>query len=138
MPQASVSPQILVPDFTEVIPKASIVEDVSALRGEVDEQGFNAGTNSLFGEPVLSPVAETTKIFAVQVASFAEQNNALATRKQLRDEGYEAFISTIKKQSRPFYRVAIGPLLARADALSIQSKVGRLLELEPAIVAMTP
>jgi len=36
MPQASVSPQILVPDFTEVIPKSSIVEDVSALLEEVD------------------------------------------------------------------------------------------------------
>ncbi len=136
IPQSQVAPQT-VPDFADLVPTSDVVAQVEALREEVDGDGFATDTSTRFGEPVLKPVDATSKIFAVQAASFANQDNAQGFRQELRDAGYEAFISTVKTRSSALHRVAIGPLLSQADANKIQADIARKFDLEPTIVEMT-
>ena len=128
------------PRFSEVVPDSDVVERVEALRAEVDDEGFTTDTGTLFGEPVLTPADEQTRIWAVQAASFANRDNALAFRDQLRGAGYEAFISSVKDDGSDgdvMYRVAVGPLLSSLDAESIQSTVGAKFDVQPAVVEMS-
>jgi hypothetical protein len=80
----------------DIAPSSDFVAQVDELRSEVDEDGFLNETGALFGEPLLSDPTPASRSWAVQVASFAEQENALKFRTELREQGYEALISTLK------------------------------------------
>lgn len=94
-------------------------EQVQPLREEVDDEGFLTRTGTRFGEPVLTPADADTEIWAVQVASFEDADNARAFRARLRDDGYESFLSTLRAGETVLSRVAVGPLLdgERAEIL---------------------
>lgn len=136
LPQAKTQSNAL-PNFADVVPASDVVERVQALAAEVDDKGFATATGAKFGEPVLKPVDEQTRIWAVQAASFASLDNATSFREQLRDEGYEAFISSVKDDADVMYRVAVGPLLSSVDAQAIQSAVESKFNVEPAVVEMS-
>jgi cell division septation protein DedD len=116
------------------------VERVQALHDEIDEQGFVNDSGTRFGEPVLLPADGDTAVWAVQAASFASLDNARAFREDLREEGFEAFISTVRGDDgagSPMYRVAVGPLLSMADAEQMQANIGARFELQPTVMEMT-
>lgn len=104
---------------------ARLREQVQPLREEVDDEGFLTRTGTRFGEPVLTPADADTEVWAVQVASFEDADNARAFRARLRDDGYESFLSTIRVAGPAgagetvLSRVAVGPLLdgERAEIL---------------------
>ncbi len=123
--------------MAEVAPSSDFIARIDELRGQVDDDGFMIETGTRFGEPVLTdPVAGTTT-WAVQVASFAEQDNARKYRTQLREEGYEAFISTIKSGSAIRNRVAVGPLLNEADAQGLRQELSHNYEVDARIMAFS-
>jgi DedD protein len=128
----------------------ALMERVDELAGEVDEAGFRTDTGTRLGEPVLgepaaaverpappagaSPGAEgseprlaevsaTTRAWAVQVASFADADNAKVFRGRLRDDGYEAFLSTLRTGDDVRTRVAVGPLQNRDEAVALQREL---------------
>lgn len=121
--------------FSEVTPQSDFVARVDALRRTVDEEGFHRETHTLFGEPVLGGTVSATDVWAVQVASFAEHDNALSFRSQLRDDGYEAFLSTIKNGNAIRYRVAVGPLLDLTEAEILQQQLSGQYEVEARLMA---
>ena len=128
------------PDFDDVVPATDVVERVEALRDEVDEEGFSTQTGNKLGEPILLPFNEQTNIWAVQSASFASHDNAVAFRRQLRESGYEAFISSVQdddSDTGKMHRVAVGPLLSRADAKQMQNDISRKFSVEPTLMEMT-
>ncbi|MFW6092513.1 MAG: SPOR domain-containing protein [Pseudomonadota bacterium] len=92
---------------------AELLSRVEKLREQVDEDGFLTRSGTRFGEPVLTAAGRGTDVWAVQVASFREAGNAEALRDRLRDDGFEAFISTVKNGEVVLSRVAVGPLLER-------------------------
>ena len=116
-------------------PQTDFVARVDELREQVDEEGFHRDTETRFGEPVLAPLAEDTSVWAVQVASFAEQGNAQDFRTQLREDGYEAFISTARANGAVRSRVAVGPLLNRQQAQSLQSELSARYQVEARLMA---
>ncbi len=63
--------------------------------------------------------------WAVQVASFGEQTNAIVLRDRLRSDGREAFIVEAQTESGPVWRVRIGPVGERREAESIKRTVDR-------------
>lgn len=128
--------------YDEVVPTTSVVDEVAELAAEVDEFGFSAKTGEKFGEPILIPANSDTQIWAVQAASFAKIANARSLRQALREFGLEAFISTAvdltDHKSPPRHRVAVGPLLAHADAQAIAEKIRQAFDVEPQLVEMQP
>jgi len=139
MPEVAPTVQEL-PDFADVVPVTDVVERVQALREEVDSEGFNRENATLFGDPVLKPVTPESTVWAVQVASFANLDNAKSFRQDLRSQGFEAFLSTVKESDRDqtiLYRIAIGPLLSLDDAERMQQDIGTKLEIQPTLMEMT-
>ncbi len=121
----------------EVAPRSDFVARVDALRRTVDDEGFHRETHTLFGEPVLGGTVSATDVWAVQVASFAEHDNALGFRTELRDDGYEAFLSTIKNGNSIRYRVAVGPLLDLTEAEMLQQELSGEYEVEARLMAFS-
>ncbi|MFM7118725.1 MAG: SPOR domain-containing protein [Gammaproteobacteria bacterium] len=71
-------------------------------------------------EPRLAEANQPTGVWAIQVASFANVDNARVLRDRLRADGYEAFLSTLKTANGPSTRVAVGPMQNRAEAAALK------------------
>lgn len=122
----------------DIAPATDFEARVEELAGRVDEEGFQtdaAGTR--FGEPVLTEANAATRVWAVQVASFGEEGNALKLRDRLRSDGYEAFISTVKQEGQVLSRVAVGPFLEESEAEALRGELSAALSLNARIVAFS-
>jgi DedD protein len=123
-----------VPDVAsraEKAPESDLIARAEALSEVLDDEGFQpdaAGTR--IGEPVLTEADEATRVWAVQVASFGEEENALKLRDELRSREFEAFISTVRQNDTVLRRVAVGPLLDRTAADGIRDELSEALELD--------
>ena len=124
-PIPEISPSIV----QEVAPVAApqtenpYVEKVAALEAEVDEDLFSTEHGTLAGEPVLSKPDGDTRVWAVQVGSFASEDRALSLRQELRDAGYDAFISSVKADNKVMIRVGVGPYLDGAEAERVRRQL---------------
>ena len=86
---------------------------------------------------MLSDPEPATAAWAVQVASFADQENARNFRAQLREQGFEAFISTTNTNDELRHRVAVGPVLNESDAQALRAQLSELLDLEARLMAFS-
>lgn len=72
--------------------------------------------------------------FAIQLASFAEKNNAKSLVARLQSSGYVASYSTIHNKQGEFYKVIVGQLSQRQEALNLQKKLADNMQLKGFIV----
>jgi len=104
-----------------------VVQATDQFRQSADAQGFRADNSTRLGELSLanpdSGAAAGSSIWAVQVASFTEERNAIGLRDELREAGYEGFLSAIKRDDEIWTRVVIGPFLDAAEARRVASTV---------------
>jgi DedD protein len=121
----------------QIAPASDYAERVETLRDQVDDDGFDVETQTRFGEPVLSEPSADTSAWAVQVASFVDQDNARKFRARLREQGFEAFISTTKADAELHHRVAVGPLLNQADAIAMREELSGLLDVKARVMAFS-
>ena len=122
--------------FDEAAPASDFAERVAELRQAVDEQGFHRETGTRIGEPVLSNPDDATEAWAVQLASFAQQNNAVDLRDRLRSDGFEAFVTSYKPPGgQVLNRVAIGPVLDVARAEHLQRELSERYAVDARIMA---
>ena len=130
-------------DFSTVVPEdvAEVPELTAALdareelRETIDEKGYLEDSGTRIGDPVLSIEDTSTIAWAVQVGSFDQSENATALRDRLLGDGYSAWLSNIRKAGSNRPRVAIGPMLLRADAVAVREElVDRYDGLEALIV----
>lgn len=133
--------QRTVPDVArreDIAPASDLLTRAAELALEVDDEGFQpAEQGTRIGQPVLSEADETTQVWAVQVASFENDENALNLRDRLRGEEFEAFISTAKQNEQIHSRVAVGPLLDRAEADALRDTLSESLSLDARVVAFS-
>ena len=134
-PGAETLPALAAP--AERMPESDFVERVEELRDSVDEDGFLTDSGTRFGEPVLSDATARTDVWAVQVASFAEADNAEGLRTRLREDGYEAFISTVKTDDIVLNRVAVGPLLDAERARSLRDELSARYAVQARLMAFS-
>lgn len=71
------------------------------------------------------PATSTTGMWAVQLGSFSNKENAEKLAADLRKQGYAAFLSQLVTDSGPLHRVRIGP---QKDRESAEAMAGRLLK----------
>lgn len=122
----------------EVAPASDVVERAAELAAEVDEEGFQTDSSGTrIGEPVLAEADDVTQVWAVQVASFSDEANALKLRDRLRGDDYEAFISTARQKGEVVSRVAVGPLLDRTEAQALRDTLSKSLALDARVVAFS-
>jgi len=121
----------------EPAPTSDFAERVETLREQVDEAGFMTDSGTRFGEPVLSEADADTDVWAVQVASFAEADNAEGFRSRLREDGYEAFLSTVKTGDQVLSRVAVGPLVDAEQAGSLQRELSARYDTQARLMAFS-
>ncbi|WP_018949653.1 SPOR domain-containing protein [Thioalkalivibrio sp. ALMg11] len=73
--------------------------------------------------------------WAVQVGSFRSEDNAREQAARLRDAGWPAFIDDSIADGRPIYRVKVGPLAQREEAVKLGARLQDELELSGIVVA---
>ncbi len=79
-------------------------------------------------DPVKEPVAEqpaasTTGMWAVQLGSFSNKDNAEKLAADLRKQGYAAFLSQLAQNGGQLHRVRIGPQKDRESAEAMASRL---------------
>ena len=77
-------------------------------------------------EPEVSkeePAASTTGMWAVQLGSFSNKENAERLAADLRKQGYAAFLSQLDTASGTLHRVRIGPLKDRDSAEQMAARL---------------
>lgn len=121
----------------DLAPATDLLERAAELSAQVDDEGYLTDGGTRFGEPILTEADDTTRVWAVQLASFSDEENALNLRDRLRQDGYEAFISTMRKNDEVLSRVAVGPLLDRDDADTLRDTLSQDLSLDARIVAFS-
>jgi DedD protein len=143
LPQVRIEPLRLneevpaVPRRGDLAPESDLIDRARELAAQTDAEGYLTDRGNRLGEPVLSEADASTRVWAVQVASFSDEDNALALRDRLRGDGYEAFISSLKRDDEVLSRVAVGPLLNREDADTLRRNLTDALALETRIVAFS-
>ena len=134
-PMRPVAPIEPVPAIDDVAPVSDTEARADALRAEVDGDGYDQQTNTAFGAPVLSEPGDDTSVWAVQVASFADETNAHEFRRQLHRDGYNALLSHVRSDGQELIRVAIGPLFERADADALRLELSTAYDLDARLMA---
>lgn len=129
------------PDMTELATAAE------RLVNSVDADGFATDTGTRLGEPVLLPEAQAARdaggaetlepAWAVQVGAFTNPANAEAQRERLRADGYAALVSTVRSGSGESTRVAVGPVISRADAAQLEQELERRYNLDAVVRRVT-
>jgi cell division septation protein DedD len=128
-------------DLDAALTESRVQEQVSALTEQVDADGYWSENGTRFGEPILSPVRSDTTVFAVQLATFDDPDNAKSLRQQLRDDDQEALISQYKQRGlggeKIRYRVAVGPLLSHTLAKEKRASYTQTYGVQAIVVAMS-
>jgi len=75
--------------------------------------------------PTPAAATSTTGMWAVQLGSFANQENAERLAASLRDQGYAAFLSQLQTDSGALHRVRIGPQKDRDSAEAIAAQLAK-------------
>ena len=82
--------------------------------------------------------ATPAKAWVVQVGSFGNRDNAMRLRDQLRTKGYKTFVEQISTADKTFYRVRVGPVVSRDNALALQKELQARMKLENTKVMSHP
>ena len=127
-------------DLDTALIESGVQERVSGLTEQVDADGYWSEDGTRFGEPILSPVRSETRVFAVQLATFDDLDNAKSLRQRLRNDDQEAFISQYKQRSlgeeKIRYRVAVGPMLSHNLAKEKRASYTQTYGVQAIVVAM--
>ena len=85
-----------------------------------------------------SDTPTTAKAWVVQVGSFSKRDNALRLRDQLRSKGYKTFVEQISTADKTFYRVRVGPVVSRSNAVALQKELQTKMKLQDTAVVSHP
>ncbi len=82
----------------------------------------------------LPVVPEGAAAWVVQIGSFADEAKAFALRDRLRKADHPVFIERSRSKGKLIYRVKIGPMLQRDEALRRKQQVAKLTKLDGLIM----
>ena len=115
---------------TEILPR--VTPEVEAANGEaagsveVSPQTQAAPVREEARASAIAAVPDTasaTGMWAVQLGSFGNKQNADRLAANLRKSGYAAFLSKLDSAGKPLHRVRVGPQKSRADAEAVAAQL---------------
>ena len=115
--QAKPEPAVREPVREE--PKPAVVQQQQEQAPETQEEKPPA-------KPAPTPAASTTGMWAVQLGSFSNKDNAEKLAADLRKQGYAAFLSQLSTDKGQLHRVRIGPQKDRASAEAMASRLAKV------------
>ena len=77
-------------------------------------------------KPAPQPAASTTGMWAVQLGSFSNKENAEKLAANLRKQGYAAFLSQLTTENGQLHRVRIGPQKDRESAEEMAKRLAKV------------
>jgi len=77
-------------------------------------------------KPAPQPAASTTGMWAVQLGSFSNKENAEKLAANLRKQGYAAFLSQLTTENGQLHRVRIGPQKDRESAEEMARRLAKV------------
>ena len=86
----------------------------------------------------MAPKPQTVKpaqVWVVQVASFARDKEADLLANKLRGKGWDANVATAEISGKTFYRVEVGHLASRNEAVQLQKNLQATEKIEQSIIA---
>ena len=78
---------------------------------------------------------ETGSIWALQLGSFKQEDNAIEFRDKLRKGGYAAFVESVDKKNTEYFRVRVGPEISRKRMEIMRDKLTKKFGMRGIIVA---
>jgi len=72
------------------------------------------------------PAVSSTGMWAVQIGSYSNEDNAKKVAADLRKQGYAAFLSQVETDKGQLHRVRIGPQKDRASAEAMASRLAKV------------
>jgi len=123
------------PDMTTVVAAREQLESA------VDDDGYATDTGTRIGDTVLLDDDDDNAAdlkWAVQVASFSQDENADRLIERLRGDGYAAFVSRVKQAGERATRVAVGPVIERESASRLKAELDRRYDFEAVLVRFSP
>ena len=135
---------VLERDRTEPVPAAAQTEPEPEPEAEVSKPEPEPAVSKTQPEPVVSkpepePVeskpaptpsqpaaASATGMWAVQLGSFSNKENAEKLASELRKQGYAAFLSQVETSSGVMHRVRIGPQKDRESAEAMAARLSKV------------
>lgn len=76
--------------------------------------------------PVAKPATSSTGMWAVQLGSFSNKDNAEKLAADLRKQGYAAFLSQLQSNGKLLHRVRIGPQKDRQRAEEMAARLAKV------------
>lgn len=137
--------------LTETVEALDLSSETWDFVAETDARRAHETGGGVLGLPDHAPVTEaefdaelasgptleadgTPRAWSVQVASFADMENAERLREQLLNDGLEAYITETRAEDRILYRVAVGPSLDPGAVRRLQADIAKRYELEGIVV----
>lgn len=131
---------VLERDRTEPVPVANSTQPEAAPAAEQDEPeqepvrrpeptrpAPESAEKPVVDTPKDEPAASSTGMWAVQLGSFSNKDNAEKLAADLRKQGYAAFLSQLDTDSGTLHRVRIGP---QKDRDAAEAMAARLLKVD--------
>ena len=125
---------LVVPIFLDGPPgDDEIVSERVLLPGQDDQKSQTIVLDRNRSEPVPTaesatpqPAASPTGMWAVQLGSFSNKENAEDLAASLRKQGYAAFVSQLQTDNGILHRVRIGPQKDRASAEAMAARLAKV------------
>jgi len=93
---------------------------------EEPEQADEQAVEKPPAKPAPTVAASTTGMWAVQLGSFSNKDNAEKLAADLRKQGYAAFLSQLTTEKGQLHRVRIGPQKDRASAEAMAGRLAKV------------
>ncbi len=123
-------PQIPQPDAMPD-PKKIISYPVTGDNNDLDYINHSAGQINSDYKKVTAPETNSIDtVYAIQVGSFTEKNNALDLRDKLKKKNFKAYVELVTTKKGHFYRLRIGPYLQFKQISNVQKKLELQLKLD--------
>ena len=120
--------EIVVGEQSKLTPEAlaEIESTRRRLEGLLDNEGYWVDSETLIGEPILGESAEAhgaKPAWAIQVASFIEERNAVSLRDELVVLELPAWLVHVRKDGRKVTRVGVGPMVSLESAKIMKERL---------------
>ncbi|MCY3884951.1 MAG: SPOR domain-containing protein [Gammaproteobacteria bacterium] len=124
------------PPILDVPDDRPIVEAEQTVKSVVND-GHLVDSGTRVGEPVLTYDADKASQWAVQLASFANLENAENLKSTVETDGHRAWISSAMVNENKVHRVIVGPYIKRGDAQETVTQFHDSYQVDPIVVGFS-